>query len=72
MVDLSMYDIFDNGPENVVLGTLQISGNFIALYLPCMDILLVFDINTSGGIEVQVIELDFDFEVCSPDLNKVI
>ena len=63
LVDLSMYDIFDNGPENVILGTLQISGNFIALYLPCMDIILIFDINTQGGIEVQVIELDFDFEV---------
>jgi len=62
LVDLSMYDIFDNGPENVILGTLQISGNFIALYLPCMDIILIFDINTQGGIEVQVIELDFDFE----------
>ena len=59
-----MYDIFDNGPENVILGTLQVSNNFIALYLPCMDIILIFDINNaSGGIEVQVIELDFDFEV---------
>merc|ERR1712193_331982 len=57
-----MYDIFDNGPENVVLGTLQISHHYIALYLPCMDIILLFDISNGGGIEVQVIELDFDFE----------
>lgn len=63
LVDLSMYDIFDNGPENVILGTLQVSSSFIALYLPCMDIILIFDINnTNGGIEIQVIELDFDFE----------
>ena len=30
--------------DNVVLGKLQINKNFIALYLPCMDIILLFDI----------------------------
>jgi len=60
LIDLSMYDIFDS--DNVVLGKLQINKNFIALYLPCMDIILLFDIAQSGKIEVNVIELDFDFE----------
>ena len=39
--------------DNVVLGKLQINKNFIALYLPCMDIILLFDIAQVKNIGVS-------------------
>lgn len=59
LLDLSMFDIFDC--EDPSLGTLHISGSHLALYLPCCDVLLLFDLSQSNNIQLEVLRLDQEF-----------
>ena len=59
LLDLSMFDIFDCEEPN--LGTLHISGSYLALYLPCCDVMLLFDLSQSNNIQLEVLRLDQEF-----------
>jgi hypothetical protein len=58
-LDLSMFDIFDCDDPN--LGTLHISKSQLALYLPCCDVLLIFDMSQNNNIQLEVLRLDQEF-----------
>lgn len=59
LLDLSIYDIFDC--DDPCLGTLHISKNYLALYLPCCDVLLIFDLSQSNNIQLEALRLDQEF-----------
>jgi len=59
LLDLSMFDIFDL--DDPCLGSLHLSGQSMALYLTCCDVLLIFDLSQKNNVQLEVLTLDQEF-----------
>ena len=47
--------------SNQIFGSLHLSGQSMALYLTCCDVLLIFDLSQKNNVQLEVLTLDQEF-----------
>ena len=57
-LDLSNFDIFDD--DIPILGDVQISGKFVAVFLGCIGIVVVIDLRSDRNVNIKVSVLELE------------